>query len=122
MSTWCVAKSLAICLLCASAAIARDNGQYSASDPARRQWFREQISPKTGKLCCDEADGGEAQEDIRDGHYWVTWPAVSPRWYQVPDDVVISQPDENHPGHPVVWVYYEQGQVKIRCFAPGAKL
>jgi len=50
-------------------AFARDNGQYQNVSPDIRQWFRDQKSPKTGMICCSEADGNEAQEDIRDGHY-----------------------------------------------------
>jgi hypothetical protein len=57
---------------------------------------------------------------IRDGHYWTTWPAVAPNWYQVPDEVVIKDP--NKVGHPVVWVYYERGEVRIRCYIPGGKV
>jgi hypothetical protein len=66
-------------------ALARDNGQYNNVSPEIRQWFQDQKSPKTGGLCCSEADGNEAQEDIRNGHYWTTWPAVAPVWYPVPD-------------------------------------
>jgi hypothetical protein len=47
-------------------ALARDNGQYNNVAPEIRQWFRDQKSPKTGGLCCTEADGNEAQEDIRE--------------------------------------------------------
>ena len=68
-------------------------------------------------LCCTEADGNEAQEDIRDGHYWTTWPAVAPVWYPVPDEVVIRGP--NKIGRPVVWTYWENGTLHIRCYAPG---
>jgi hypothetical protein len=108
---------LLILVLCAPA-LARDNGQYSQLSPDIRQWFRDQKNPKTGMICCSEADGNEAQEDIRDGQYWTTWPAVSPVWYPVPDDVVIKAP--NKIGRPVVWIYYERGVVKIRCFVPGS--
>jgi len=101
-------------------AFARDNGQYQNVSPDIRQWFRDQKSPKTGMICCSEADGNEAQEDIRDGHYWATWPSVAPSWYQVPDEVVIRGP--NKTGHPVIWTYYERGEVKIRCYAPGGKV
>ena len=59
----------------------------------------------------------EAQEDIRDGHYWTTWPAVAPVWYPVPDEVVIKGP--NKTGRPVVWTYWENGSLHIRCYAPG---
>ena len=107
-------------IILASTGIARDiGGRYESAPPDVRQWFRDQKSPKTGGLCCSEADGGEVQEDIVAGHYWVTWPEVSPRWIPVPDEVVLL--GANKAGHPVVWVYYEKGEVKIRCFAPGAK-
>jgi hypothetical protein len=110
-------RTLLLVLLLCVPALARDNGQFNQVSPEMRQWFRDQKSPKTGMICCTEADGNEAQEDIRDGHYWATWPNVAPTWYPVPDEVVIRDP--NKVGHPVVWIYYEQGEVKIRCFAPG---
>jgi hypothetical protein len=112
--------ALLLLILCAPA-LARDNGQYDKVAPEIRQWFREQRSPKTGMICCSEADGSEAQEDIRDGHYWATWSAVSPNWYPVPDEVVIKD-RPNKVGRPVVWTYYERGEVKIRCYAPGGKV
>jgi hypothetical protein len=108
--------ALVLLVLCVPA-LARDNGQYESVSPDIRQWFRDQKSPMTGALCCDEADGSQAQEDIRHGHYWTTWPAVSPTWYPVPDEVVIKAP--NKVGHPVVWSYFENGQLRIRCYAPG---
>ena len=111
--------ALLFLVLCVPA-LARDNGQYNQVAPEIRQWFRDQKSPKTGMICCSEADGSEAQEDIRDGHYWTTWPAVAPNWYQVPDEVVIKDP--NKVGHPVVWVYYERSEVRIRCYIPGGKV
>ena len=80
--------ALALLVLCVPA-LARDDGQYESVSPDTRRWFRDQKSPMTGALCCDEADGSQAQEDIRNGHYWTTWPAVSPTWYPVPDEVVI---------------------------------
>ena len=111
--------ALLFLVLCVPA-LARDNGQYNQVAPEIRQWFRDQKSPKTGMICCSEADGSEAQEDIRDGHYWTTSPAVAPNWYQVPDEVVIKDP--NKVGPPVVWVYYERGEVRIRCYIPGGKV
>jgi hypothetical protein len=102
---------------------------YSNTTPDIRQWFRDQKNPKTKAFCCDEADGGQAQEEIRDGKYWASWCIVGNRetgecvrssgWIEVPDDVVIEGP--NLAGHPVVWQYYEGGKPKIRCFSPGVK-
>jgi len=64
---------LALLVLCAPA-LARDNGQYNSVSPEIRSWFRTQKSPKTGALCCNEADGIYAEEDIRNGQYWTRWP------------------------------------------------
>jgi hypothetical protein len=63
---------IALLVLAASPAIARDNGRYAQVDPKIRQWFRNQLSPKTGGNCCNEADGVYAEEDIRGEHY--CWP------------------------------------------------
>jgi hypothetical protein len=106
---------LAILTVCLPA-LARDNGQYENVTPDVRAWFRSQKSPKTGALCCNEADGLYAEEDIRDGHYWARW--AGGNWEPVPDEVVIHE--ANPHGAPVVWWYIEKGEVKIRCFAPGS--
>lgn len=114
-------KLFAVFLLgLSSAATARDFGQYQNVDPATRQWFRSQKNPKTGILCCSEADGTYAEEDIRDGNYWVRFEARGQTidWMEVPDDTVIRDPNKN--GAPVVWWWYEKGQIKIRCYSPGA--
>jgi len=85
-------------------------------DVATRQWFKSQKSPKTGQLCCDQNDGAEAEEDIRNGQYWARWPQ-HPTWILVPNDVVIRDPNRN--GAPVVWWWWENGVMQIRCYAPG---
>jgi hypothetical protein len=102
---------------------------YSHVPPEIRQWFRDQKEPKTGNSCCNEADGGQAQEEIRNGRYWASWCIVgnskagtcerSSGWIEVPEDVVIHGP--NMAGHPVVWSYISGGKYVIRCFAPGVK-
>jgi hypothetical protein len=89
----------------------------------RLRWFRSQKSPKTGVICCNEADGVYAEEEVRSGHYWTRFPEPKGEWMQVPDDVVIKDP--NRHGVPVVWWYYEMNPVngkrelKIRCYAVG---
>jgi hypothetical protein len=107
-------------------AVAKDSGQWAQIDPAERQWFRNQHNPTTKLNCCNDADGAYAQEDIRDGHYWARFMAkgyyggdVDSGWMPVPDGAVITDP--NRHGSPVVWWYYDQGTLKIRCFASGAK-
>ena len=105
---------VALLMLCVPT-LARDNGQYTNVAPEVREWFRSQKSPKTGGLCCNEADGIYAEEDIREGQYWARWSEHDSQ--SVPQDVVIRDP--NRHGAPVVWWYVEQGETKIRCYAPG---
>jgi len=98
--------------------LARDTtGQFKSAAPELREWFRSQKSPKTGGLCCDEADGTYAEEDIRGGIYWTRFDRTAGQWIPVPPDVVIKDPNRN--GAPVAWWYYERGELKIRCYAPG---
>jgi hypothetical protein len=106
---------LVLVLVLCLPALARDNGQYAQVSPELREWFRSQKSPKTGGLCCNEADGIYAEEDIRDGRYWTRWGGHG--WQPVPEDVVIRDP--NRHGAPVVWWYVDRGETKIRCYAPG---
>ena len=80
---------LALLVLCVPA-LARDNGQYNSVSPEVRQWFRSQKSPKTGGLCCNEADGTYAEEDIRNGVYWTRFELTGGEWIAVPADVVIK--------------------------------
>ena len=107
---------LGLLVLCLPA-LARDNGQYNNVSPEVRQWFRAQKSPKTGGLCCNEADGTYAEEDIRNGEYWTRFELTNGEWILVPQDVVIKDPNRN--GAPVAWWYFQNGKVQIRCYAPG---
>lgn len=118
-------------------------GQWAQVDPAEREWFRSQKSPSSGIPCCNTSDGTYAEEEIRGEHYWVqfTWrkclhpngyiiaPDTSPNlkcddassgWMQVPDEVVIHDP--NRHGAPVVWWSVDGRKMWIRCYAPGAGL
>jgi hypothetical protein len=107
---------LALLLLCLPA-LARDNGQYNSVSPELRQWFRAQKSPKTGGLCCNEADGTYAEEEIRDGVYWTRFDLTKGEWIPVPAEVVIKDPNRN--GAPVAWWFFQDGKLQIRCYAPG---
>jgi hypothetical protein len=107
---------LALLFICLPV-LARDNGQYNSVSPEVRQWFRAQKSPKTGSLCCNEADGTYAEEDIRDGVYWTRFELTNGEWIPVPTDVVIKDPNRN--GAPVAWWYIQDGKLQIRCYAPG---
>ena len=118
-------------------------GQWAQIAPAERDWFRSQHSPSTGIPCCDISDGVFAEEEIRADHYWAQFiwrrclhpkgyliaPNMAPGlncddassgWVQVPDEVVIHDP--NRHGAPVVWWSVDGKKVWIRCYAPGAGL
>lgn len=111
------APLLAVVIL-AVPAMARDNGQWKNADASTRQWLRDQKSPKTGMSCCNESDGEQVQEDIREGHYWIRGGNFSD-WTLVPDDVVLRGP--NMHGQPVVWSRVQiVGKPSIYCYAPGA--
>lgn len=91
-------------------------GQYANSP--HKEWYGKQKSPQNGNLCCSQADGVDAQEDIRKGQYWTQWQDFP--WMPVPWEVVIRGP--NPTGHAVVWWYTQDGVPVIRCYAPGALL
>jgi hypothetical protein len=119
-----------LALVC-SAAFARWRPEYAAVDPIDREWFGSQRNPSTGITCCTEADGTFAEEDIRDGAYWTRFEykrrdgvnpeySVLSEWMEVPVETIIKDKPNRH-GAPVVWWYYLDGNVGIRCYAPGAK-
>lgn len=142
IQVWCalglLALVVAITLLGLRMSLARTlyPGQWAQVDPAERQWFHSQKSPKSGIACCDEADGTYAEEELRGEHYWVrfTWwfplngvhQPMQTDWIAVPDAVVIH--NANRHGAPTVWWRWDSGtdifsaKVEIRCYAPGAGL
>lgn len=114
---------LTLCGLVASTAREHYPGQYAQADQDKSQWFREQVSPKSGIACCSQSDGEFAEEDIRYGddgvgHYWTRW-SQHAEWMQVPDDVVIKKP--NKWGRPTVWWTFDSqaNLTTIRCYTIG---
>ncbi len=92
-------------------------GRY-ANSPLKG-WYEAQLvpgGPRKGQSCCTIADGQDAQEDIRDGQYWAQW--LSFPWTPVPWEAVLTGP--NPVGRPVVWWANFNGNVVIRCYAPGS--
>jgi hypothetical protein len=100
---------------------ARDDGRYAHSP--LKPWF-ESLHSKTGP-CCADADGttlNDVDWDTKDDHYRVF---LEGRWWTVPDDAVIKEP--NRDGRTIVWPIYiwSEGklkELKIRCFMPGAMI
>lgn len=100
------------------AALAKDNGQWAQYSLKERQWFREQRQPGTLFPCCDEADGEQVEEDIRNGEYWVRSDKTAGLWVRVPPEVVIKGP--NLFGRPVAWWRHTDGVPQVFCYAPGS--
>jgi hypothetical protein len=100
---------------------ARDLGQWADAPPAQREWALAQRVPKgnidAGILCCSMADGVEAMEDYHDEHYWVTFNAMGDRVgpIEVPQSRVLVGSQFG----PKVWWWNNNGDVTIRCYAPG---
>jgi hypothetical protein len=105
-------------------------GQWAQVDPAERKWFNSQVVPSgsyKGSSCCSSADGAYAEEEIRGEHYWTRFTYVyagaeyDSGWREVPDNVVIHDP--NRHGRTVVWYGVDddtgEASVFLRCFAPG---
>ncbi len=65
---------VALALLLTSGAFARDSGQWAASDPAIREWYRGLMMPDLPMSpCCGEADAYWADEiHVRDGKTYAT--------------------------------------------------
>lgn len=107
-------------------ALAHDHaGGWAQLSPEINKWLREQMVPEgngaaSGRSCCSERDGDEAQEEIKydesgKGHYWITSEHF-PTPTLVPDEKIIKGP--NKYGLPTVW-WVGPGPYDIRCYAPG---
>lgn len=103
--------------------------EYAQASPQEQKWFNDQTIPGSKTRCCNDSDGTYAEQDIRNGHYWAKFTAVSfgedgskystiVDWMQVPDGAVIHDP--NRHGAPVVWWYWNGVGWGIKCYAPGA--
>lgn len=104
---------LLFCLI--TLAVARDDGRYAQSP--LKGWF-DQLRSKGGSPCCSDADGtaiSDVDWEAKDGHYRVR---IDGKWVDVPDDAEIAEP--NKAGVAMVWPFYLEGRVQIRCFMPGA--
>jgi hypothetical protein len=111
------AAALAAIVMLATAAIARDSGQFTDVPDTVRSWFKGVRSPH-GVPCCDIADGHRTTWDKHPGdeRYWVP---IDGEWRPVPPEAVVYNAG-NPVGEAVVW-YVQQGAdtVYIRCFVPG---
>jgi hypothetical protein len=99
---------------------ARDHGQYRDTDPGLRKWI-EGLKDKTGRGCCDTADGypAEYEWDMAGNRYRVR---IEGEWYVVPPEAVIEEP--NRLGYATVWYWITweldgKEYFHIRCFLPG---
>ena len=101
-------------LLAALPAAARDRGQYGATDPATRAWFKG-LHSAAGTWCCDEADGMRVEDPnwrLAGDHYEVFRNGA---WEAVPVDALVTA--KNKVGFAVLWA---PPAGRILCFMPGA--
>jgi hypothetical protein len=125
----------------ATPALARWDPKYADLPPEVREFFNAQNVPGTNNSCCNSADGASGEEDRRydeqgNRHYWTrfTYQAngvfdyqnskwvyenILTEFMEVPDNAVLKnfRPPPNL-SLPIVWWYIENGQPKIRCYAP----
>lgn len=108
-------------LLLAAPASGRDDGRHAGSP--LKPWF-DRLSSGKG-LCCSVADGRtivDSDWESKGGHYRVRLPTGdspdSVAWVDVPDDAVVTDP--NLFGRTMVWPFYIDGNITVRCFMPGA--
>lgn len=91
--------------------------------PRQRQWFRDQKRNDSAERCCDEADGEQVQEDIRDGVYYVkcatTEKWTEDGWMRVPPERVLNGP--NMWGQPICWFRNKDAGPWVACYSPGVK-
>ena len=103
--------------LLATAALARDNGQFQNANPEIKRWI-EGLRNSKGFGCCDFADGFGAEElewDATSGTYSVV---IEGKRHVVPPEAVLTEP--NRLGRAMVWyIKDESGAIIIRCFLPG---
>lgn len=106
---------VSVSLLCVAAALARDDGRYANTNPEMKKWF-DGLASGRGP-CCSDADGfaiSDVDWESSNGHYRVR---LEGRWYEVPDDAVITVP--NKVGRTMVWPIKYPDTIIIRCFMPG---
>jgi hypothetical protein len=111
---------MAVVLLSAAAASARDYGQYGDTDPEIKEWVK-RLTDKTGQGCCATADGhpAEYEWDTAGNRYRVR---IEGEWYDVPPEALVEGP--NKLGYATVWYWWDwnldgRKTHHVRCFLPG---
>lgn len=96
-----------------ASALARDDGRYAQSP--LKDWVKS-LRDKNHVPCCDEADGEEVEGWSTDGGVYRV--KVKGQWLEVPDSALLDIP--NRLGYARAWIFHQDGQVRVRCFLPGA--
>ncbi len=110
-----LAVVLALVLLIGGPLFARDDGRYAQGDPKIKRWI-ERLTDKNGASCCDTADGHEVEGWAFGAEGYRV--KVQGQWLDVPERALITGP--NLLGYARAWLYWENGQPRVRCFIPGA--
>lgn len=81
--------------------------------PEQREWVKN-LRNQNQIPCCDDADGYEAEWDLKDNHYIVRDPTGN--WIDVPPEAVITP---NPLGASRAWFAQRHNQWYVRCFVAG---
>jgi hypothetical protein len=103
---------LGVALIFASTVFAHDHNR-----PGLDSWFKA-LSPSPGGVpCCDGSDAKRLDDvdwETKDGNYRVR---IDGQWVDVPPSAVLKQP--NLAGPTMVWPWYKDGNLAVRCFMLG---
>jgi hypothetical protein len=99
-------------------ALAMDHGQYGDTDPSIREWI-EGLRNGRNTGCCATSDGTKV--DAADWRrtemgYEVM---IQGTWLTVDPAAVVT--DRNRVGYAIVWTYFADNKINIRCFLPGTE-
>lgn len=105
---------------------ARDNGQWTTSDPATRIWYESLRQPDQPRVsCCGDSDAYFADEyDTRDGRVFAR--ITDNRGHAIPIGTVIEVPphkvnrDPNPTGHIVIFLGGPMVEPIVYCYVPGS--
>ena len=103
--------ALSVVLMLGSAAAAHDHGHPELND-----WLKTLRSPDGGP-CCDGSDVeylDDPEWRLKNGNYEAFMQGA---WRVIPDGNVVKEPNKLHMA--VIWPYYQNGEMKARCFLPG---
>jgi hypothetical protein len=94
---------------------AHDDGRYAQSP--NRVWFRS-LTNQYGIICCDEADGMRLDDPDWEFDGETYRVRVDGSWMPVPATAIVRQ--SNKMSYAVVWLWKDEGRLRVGCFMAGS--